>query len=134
MRPSFLTRFLSVDPARPGLHLGHWLSYGDLRALGEGVGGWLRAEGVEPGDRVLIQLENGLDLVAAHLGCMALGAVRVPVNAHYRAIELAPIVEDADPRLVILGAPGLVPGAAGPRWWKKWGPSWRAAMPASRPA
>ena len=110
MQPSFLARFLTVDPARPALHLGRWLDYGELRALGEGVAGWLRGEGVEPGDRVVIQLENGRDLVAAHLGCMALGAVRVPVNAHYRAIELAPIVEDADPRLVISAHPGLFPG------------------------
>ena len=110
MPSSFLTRFLAVDPDRPALRFDRWFSYGELVALGGAVGGWLRAQGVGPGDRVVIQRENGLDLVAAHLGCMAVGAVRVPLNAHYRAIEVAPIVEDADPRLVIALDPGLFPG------------------------
>jgi acyl-CoA synthetase (AMP-forming)/AMP-acid ligase II len=71
------------------------------------VAGWLREQGVAPGDRVAIQLENGLDLVDAHLGCIALGAVRVPLNGHYRVAELAPIVEDAAPTLVIARDPSL---------------------------
>jgi malonyl-CoA/methylmalonyl-CoA synthetase len=109
MRPSFLERFLTIDPSRPALHLGRWHSYGELRALGEGVAGWLASEGVRRGDTVAIQLDNGPDLVAAHLGCMALGAVRVPLNVHYKPVELAPILEDADPRLVI-GDPASFPG------------------------
>ncbi|MFN7146589.1 MAG: class I adenylate-forming enzyme family protein, partial [Myxococcota bacterium] len=100
-RPSFLTRWLAVDPASPALFLDRWYTHGELRALGERTAGWLRERGVSRGDKVCIQLENGRELVAAHLGCMALGAVRVPLNAHYRAAEVAPIVEDAAPRLVI---------------------------------
>src|SRR5205814_636847 len=75
--------------------------YGMLRDLGERAGGWLLTRGVEPGDRVCIQLDNGLELLAAHLGCMSIGAVRVPLNAHYRAAEIRPILEDAAPKLVI---------------------------------
>ncbi len=110
--PSFLARWLAVDPASPGLLLDRWYTHGELRQLGERAAGWLRARGVGLGDPVCIQLENGRDLVAAHLGCMALGAVRVPLNAHYRAAELAPILEDAAPRLVIARDPSLFPGVA----------------------
>ena len=72
-----------------------------LRERALRVGGWLRAQGVAPGDRVAIQLENGMDLIDAHLGCIAAGAIRVPLNAHYRQAELAPILQDASPALAI---------------------------------
>jgi len=109
-RPSFLARWLAVDPASPALFLDRWYTHGDLRALGERTAGWLAEHGVRPGDRVGIQLDNGLDLLAAHLGCMALGAVRVPLNAHYRAAELGPIVEDAAPVLAVATDPTLFGG------------------------
>lgn len=113
VRPAFLDRFLSHPASRLALRWGDRdCTYGELRALGEATAGWLAAQGVQPGDRVAIQLENGLDLVAAHLGCMALGAVRVPLNAHYRAAEVAPIVEDATPRLVLTHTPELFPNTA----------------------
>ncbi len=106
IRPRFLARFLAHPPERPALDWeGRTWTYGDLRELGERTAGWLAAQGVHPGDRVAIQLENGLPLVAAHLGCMALGAVRVPLNVHYREVELAPIIEDAAPVLVITPTP-----------------------------
>lgn len=110
-RPAFLSRFLAHPADRPALDVGGrtW-TYGELRALGERAAGGLAARGVRPGDRVCIQLDNGLDLVAAHLGCMALGAVRVPLNVHYKALELAPIVEDAAPALAITASPELFPG------------------------
>lgn len=111
--PSFLARWLAVDPGSPGLVLdGRLYTHGELRSLGERVGGWLSAGGVGPGDKVCIQLENGRELVAAHLGCMAIGAVRVPLNAHYRAAEVAPIVEDAAPKLVIARDPSIYAGVA----------------------
>lgn len=101
MSDHFLHRFLSHPDHRPALFLDRWYSYGELRDLGARAGGWLRAQGVVPGDRVAIQLENGKALVLAHLGCMAVGAVRVPLNSHYQRAELAPILEDAQPRLVV---------------------------------
>jgi malonyl-CoA/methylmalonyl-CoA synthetase len=67
-----------------------------------------------PDTRVAIQLENSLDLVDVHLGCMALGAVRLPLNAHYRAAEVRPIVEDARPVLVIARDPSLYEGLGVP--------------------
>jgi malonyl-CoA/methylmalonyl-CoA synthetase len=107
MRPSFLTRWLAVDPDAPGLHIDRWYTHGELRTLGERTAGWLYEQGVRRGDNVAIHLDNGLPLIAAHLGCMALGAVRVPLNVHYRAAEVAPILEDCAPTLVISEDPSL---------------------------
>lgn len=105
-RPRFLSRFLDHPATKPALDWqGHTFTFGDLRRLGEETAGWLSEAGVRPGDRVGIHLENGMELVAAHLGCMALGAVRVPLNSHYRALEVGPIVEDSSPALVITAAP-----------------------------
>jgi malonyl-CoA/methylmalonyl-CoA synthetase len=108
----FLERFLSHAPERPALRdtEGRWLSYGELRERGERVAAGLHTRGVRAGDIVAIHLENGMDLVDAHLGCMALGAVRLPLNAHYREVELAPIVSDAAPALVCTTSPERFPG------------------------
>ncbi len=109
----FLPRFLAHDPARRALHIDDtWFTYGELRARGERIAGMLASQGVHPGDVVAIHLDNGLDLVDAHLGCMALGAIRLPLNAHYREAELRPIVEDASPVLVFTSAPERFPGLA----------------------
>lgn len=100
-RSSFVARFLSHPADRQALRFDRWYSYGELREIGERTAGWLAANGVARGDVVAIQLENGLDVVAVHLGCMALGAVRLPLNAHYRSAEVRPILEDAGPKLAI---------------------------------
>lgn len=107
-RPTFLARFLSHPRQRGAIRWeGSTFTYGDLVEMGESAAGSLAEAGVRSGDRVAIQLENGIDLVAAHLGCMALGAIRVPLNAHYRAAEVAPILEDATPSLAITHTPEL---------------------------
>ncbi|MSP54422.1 MAG: hypothetical protein EXR69_02265 [Myxococcales bacterium] len=105
--PGFLARFLGHDRSRRALRdpEGVWLTYGDLRERGERAAAWLSAEGVRPGHVVAIHLENSLALVDVHLGCLALGAVRLPLNAHYREAELAPILEDAAPQLVLTRSP-----------------------------
>ncbi len=100
-RSSFLARFLAHAADQPALRFDRWYSYGELRELGERTAGWLAGNGVRRGDVVAIQLENGRDVVAVHLGCMALGAVRLPMNAHYRSAEIRPIIEDAAPTLAI---------------------------------
>jgi len=108
----FQRRFLAHDPACLALHdpEAGWLTYGDLRARGESAARGLAAKGVKPGDVVAIHLENGLDLVDAHLACIALGAVRLPLNAHYREAELRPILEDAAPVRVLTRTPERFPG------------------------
>ncbi len=110
----FLRRFLAHDPHRRALcdPKGVWHTYGDLRRRGEHTARWLAQLGVQRGDIVAIHLENGLDLVDAHLGCMAIGAVRLPLNAHYREAELAPILDDAAPALVLTTSPGRFPAAS----------------------
>ena len=72
---------------------------GALRAAGA-----LRVLGVEPGDRVAILAPNSLAYVDVLLGTALVGAVSVPVNARYRTSELAYVVTDAEPTVLVTAA------------------------------
>ncbi|MAT63289.1 MAG: hypothetical protein CL881_05770, partial [Dehalococcoidia bacterium] len=62
----------------------------------------LANSGLVPGDRVLISGENSLDLVVAHVACLRLGLVVVPVNSSYREAELEFLIEDARPAAALV--------------------------------
>ena len=69
------------------------------------VGRWqaaLRAEGLEPGDRVAIMLRNSPEWVAYDIAALALGLVTVPVYTQDRAENVAYILNDADCRVLLL--------------------------------
>ena len=51
------------------------------------AGGAWRERGVEPGDRVVIGLADGIDAVLAHLGARWIGAVAVTVNPRSTAAQ-----------------------------------------------
>ncbi|MEV0537653.1 AMP-binding protein [Kitasatospora sp. NPDC050463] len=63
-----------------------------------------RHTGVEPGQRVLLALPNGLDFAAALLGLLAAGAVVSPVDPRTPAPELARRAETIGAR-TLLGSP-----------------------------
>ncbi|MEU5763297.1 amino acid adenylation domain-containing protein [Nocardia sp. NPDC047648] len=58
---------------------GMW-NYGELAARALAVAGALRAEGVQPGDAVAVQLPKGPEQVLAVLGVLAAGATYVPIG------------------------------------------------------
>lgn len=62
----------------------------------------LRSLGVGPGDKVGLLRHAGIDFVAALIGTMRLGGVAVPVNARYKSVELAYLIEHADLRVLML--------------------------------
>lgn len=61
---------------------------------------------LDPGDRVAVFCENRTDLVPAYLATFRLGAIAVPINTAYRPREIAHVLTDAEPRLVITDARG----------------------------
>src|SRR4029077_4680071 len=61
----------------------------------------LAALGLKKGDRVAFFLGNRLEFVIAYLGVIRLGAVMVPINLAYRRREIAHMLSDAEPRLMI---------------------------------
>ena len=65
--------------------------------------------GVSRGDRVMVKAENSPEYVYTYLGILALGAIFVPLNPAYTASEVALLIEDAQPRLMVHSAATPVP-------------------------
>ncbi len=72
--------------------------------LGSAVGRYANALlnlGVEPGDRVTVQVEKSVASVVLYLAVMKTGAVYQPLNPAYTDIEVDYFVSDAAPRLIV---------------------------------
>ena len=59
---------------------------------------------LEPGDRVAVQLRNGVDWVVAVMGALRAGLVVVPVNTAYTDPEVEHLLTDSGARLLVVGA------------------------------
>ena len=82
----------------------HRHTFGQLHARSAAVAAALRDGGVRRGDRVLIQLPNGVELIAAILGCWRLGAIAVPVLPLFRVSETTAALRQTTPSAVIAAA------------------------------
>lgn len=65
------------------------LSYADVNALANRFGRFLRAGGLQPGDRVVFLLRNSHRYVAAYYGTLKAGGVAVPLNTSWSGAEVA---------------------------------------------
>ncbi len=88
-------------PALAGEGAGESLSHGGLASEVAAVAADLAGRGVGQGDRVAFLAGNRVELAVAYLAALRLGALAVPVNLAYRPRELAHVLADAEPRLVI---------------------------------
>lgn len=96
-------------------------TYHDLdRAVGRWVSA-LAARGVRAGDRVALLAPNEPSHVLLFFAVGRLAAVFVPLHARLSAVELAPIVADAAPRLCLTSEPlaERLPGAITLERWDK---------------
>ena len=76
-------------------------SYAALRELAGQFAARLRAREVEPGDRVVVQVEKSPAAVALYLGCVQCGAIFVPLNTAYTDTEVGYFLDDAQPALFV---------------------------------
>ncbi len=78
-----LRRIALADPRRPALYEGTRLrcGYGELAARAARLAGALRAQGLAPGDRVLLFMRNHPAYLELMYGCWWAGLAVVPVNA-----------------------------------------------------
>ena len=61
----------------------------------------LAVNGVEPGDRIIVQTPKENDTIALFGGALQAGAVYLPLNTAYTNAEVRYFVEDAEPKLII---------------------------------
>jgi amino acid adenylation domain-containing protein len=77
------------------------ITYGELDRLANRFAGLFMSAGVQRGDRVVIALENCIELVAAYLGALKAGAVAVPLPSG-RNDRLAKAVHDCSPSVCVV--------------------------------
>jgi long-chain acyl-CoA synthetase len=97
-----VTDAAAKHPDRPALHFeGSTLTYGELARDVGAVGATLRADGVQPGDRVALKLPNSPAYVAAFFGALRVGAVVVPLNVLLAPPEIEERLTAATPKVVV---------------------------------
>ena len=97
-----LTQTARKYPDLPGLihgELSH--SWAAINTRVDALAHHLRARGIQPGDRILVQLTNGLPLFESAWAAFKLGAVWVPVNYRLTPPELAYIAESSGAVLML---------------------------------
>lgn len=77
------------------------LSYGDMLERSGRIANTLVLRGVEPGDRVAVQVEKSPQALMLYLATLRAGAVYLPLNSGYTLHELDYFLGDATPQLVV---------------------------------
>lgn len=84
-------------------------SYARLEAAVRGCGTGLLAMGLQPGDRVLMRLGNGVAFPVLFLGAIAAGLVPVPTSAALTGAEITALAQRIAPALVVADAGVALP-------------------------
>ncbi len=64
--------------------------------------GFLRSQGIQVNDRVVVQCEKCPEALALYLACLQMGTIYVPVNTSATATEIQYVVEDTEPKVLVL--------------------------------
>ena len=80
---------------------GETVSFGALFSGAERMAAALAGQGVEPGDRVAVQVGKTIEAIELYLGTVMAGAIFLPLNTAYTTAEVAYFVGDATPRVVV---------------------------------
>src|SRR5882724_8063218 len=84
----------------------HVWTYGEFAHRISRLAGGLQAHGLEPGDRVMLCMENCAEFLEVLFACWAAGLCAVPVNARLHPDEVAHIARDSRASLLV-ATPGL---------------------------
>ncbi|WP_067710177.1 solanimycin non-ribosomal peptide synthetase SolG [Erwinia sp. ErVv1] len=78
------------------------LTYAELDARANQLAHYLHQQGVKPDDRVALCLDRSVEMVIGLLGILKAGGAYVPLDPDYPVDRLAWILEDAQPKLLLL--------------------------------
>jgi len=81
------------------------ITYRDLREQTRTLAEILKAEGIEPGDRVALLLADSPEFIAAFVAIISLGAIAIPINLALQSAEQLFIVQDCGARAAIVEGP-----------------------------
>jgi amino acid adenylation domain-containing protein len=93
---------------------GTW-TYAELDARSHAAAAWLRARGVSPSDRIVVQMPSTRLLVALFFGTLRAGAIFVSLNPAMKSYHLSSVFANATPALAITTTAAVEPmrGIAG---------------------
>lgn len=74
-------------------------TYAELDELVNRTAGYLQSLGLQPGDRVALQLTKSIEFILLHLATVRLGAITLPLNLAYPPDELKYFLEDSGAKL-----------------------------------
>ena len=94
-------RFPAPEKAFIENHDGVVTTYRDLADGSARMANALIALGVEPGDRVAVQIDKSPENILLYLGCVRAGAVFLPLNTAYTPAEISYFLGDAQPRVFV---------------------------------
>ncbi|PJE34589.1 malonyl-CoA synthase [Pseudooceanicola lipolyticus] len=80
---------------------GGQISFGALFAGAERMAAALVDCGVQPGDRVAVQVAKTIEAIQLYLGTVMAGAIFLPLNTAYTTSEVGYFLGDATPRVVV---------------------------------
>lgn len=78
------------------------ITYGELQNFSARFAAALTGMGVQPGDRVAVQVEKSIEAFMLYLGTLRAGAVFLPLNTAYTPAEIAYFLGDARPALFVV--------------------------------
>lgn len=99
-------RRAALAPDATAFHVvetGETVSYAELDRRSACAAGLLAAHGVGAGDRVGVLCRNRVEFFELLFACAKLGAILVPLNWRMPASELAGLVDDCTPKLLLAG-------------------------------
>jgi len=77
------------------------MNWAELDAETSAVANAFGEHGVEPGDHVALFLPNLTTFLTSYLGAMKLGAVPVPINLRFGKAEIAHVIAEIDPEVLV---------------------------------
>ena len=92
--------FMSADGSNSEV-----VTYAQLEDRIQQTMAFLLAKGVQPGDRVALQLPKCLPFIYLHLATMRLGAISLPLNPGYPPREVDYFLNDAEPSIFLATSP-----------------------------
>jgi malonyl-CoA/methylmalonyl-CoA synthetase len=75
------------------------VTYAELDQLLRQTAAYLQSLGLQPGDRVALQLSKSLEFILLHLATLRLGAISLPLNLAYPADEIEYFLSDSAAKL-----------------------------------
>lgn len=99
----WVKRWAEIAPDKPALVFNDQaMTYADLHRRSEAVASWLQDLGIEKGDRVACLMDNCPQFIELYLACARLGAIFVPFNFRLATPEIAYLLGNSRPRLLVV--------------------------------